>query len=254
MDQGIGRIVETLTKEGMLDDTLILFMADNGACAEIIERGEGGELGGPASFSSYGVGWAWFSNGFLRLFKHWVHGGGVSSPLIVHWPAQIPQTSRGQLRRQPGHLIDIMATSLDVAGAKYPSEFAGNKITPLEGKSLIPAFADKAIEREAIFWEHEGNKAVLVHPWKLVSQHPKGWELYNLDLDRAETRTIWPRANQGACARNVGALAIVGGAEPCVAASALRQGKQEEEKLTRRLCRKTSSSELCTKTQSVKEL
>lgn len=190
MDQGIGRIVESLTKEGMLDDTLILFMADNGACAEIIERGEGGELGGPESFSSYGVGWAWFSNGFLRLFKHWVHGGGVSSPLIAHWPARIPQQARGQLRRQPGHLIDIMATCVDVAGAKYPVELAGNKITPLEGKSLLPALADKAIERDAIYWEHEGNKAVLAYPWKLVSRHPGNWELYNLTKDRGETTDL----------------------------------------------------------------
>jgi arylsulfatase len=165
-------------------------MADNGACAEIIERGEGGEMGGPLSFSSYGVGWAWFSTGFLRLFKHWVHGGGVSSPLIVHWPAQIPQEARGKLRQQPGHLIDIMATCVDVAGAKYPKELNGNKITPLEGKSLVPAFGDKAIERDAIYWEHEGNKAMLVHPWKLVSKFPGPWELYNLDQDRGETNNL----------------------------------------------------------------
>jgi len=190
MDQGIGRIIATLEKEGMLENTLVMFMADNGACAEVIERGTGGELGGPDSFSSYGVGWAWFSNGFLRLFKHWVHGGGVSSPLIVHWPANIPPPSRGQLRSQPGHLIDIMATCVDVSGAKYPTEHQGNKVTPLEGKSLVPAFAGKAIEREAIYWEHEGNKAVLVHPWKLVAKHPGPWELYNLEADRAESTDI----------------------------------------------------------------
>lgn len=190
MDQGIGRLVAALEKEGVLDNTLVMFMADNGACAEVIERGTGGELGGPESFASYGVGWAWFSNGFLRLFKHWTHGGGVSSPFIAHWPAQIPSGARGQLRRQPGHLIDIMATCVDVSAAKYPAEHQGNKIVLLEGKSLVPAFADKAIEREAIYWEHEGNKAVLAQPWKLVSKHPGPWELYNLDDDRGETRDL----------------------------------------------------------------
>lgn len=190
MDQGIGRVIDTLTKEGLLNDTLVLFMADNGACAEIIERGTGGEMGGRDSFTSYGVGWAWFSNGFLRLFKHWVHGGGVSSPLIVHWPARIPASAHGQLRRQPGHLIDIMATCVDIAGAKYPTEYQGHKITPLVGKSLAPAFAGKNIERDAIFWEHEGNKAVLFYPWKLVAKHPGTWELYNLAKDRAETNDL----------------------------------------------------------------
>lgn len=186
MDQGVGRIIESLEKGGVLDNTLVLFMADNGACAEIIERGTGGELGGPESFSSYGVGWAWYSTGFLRLFKHWVHGGGVSSPLIVHWPARIPQSARGQLRRQPGHLIDILPTCAQVAGAKHPARYEGNTLTRPVGKSLVPAFANKAIKREAIYWEHEGNKAVLAYPWKLVAKHPDSWELYNLEKDRAE--------------------------------------------------------------------
>ena len=110
--------------------------------------------------------------------------------MIVHWPANIPPTSRGQLRRQPGHLIDIMATCVDVAGARYPQEHGGNKITPLEGKSLLPAFADKGIERDAIYWEHEGNKAVLDYPWKLVAKHPGPWELYNLAEDRGETKDL----------------------------------------------------------------
>ena len=83
-----------------------------------------------------------------------------------------------------------MATCVDVAGAKYPAEFGGNKISALEGKSLLPAFGGKAIERDAIYWEHEGNKAVLVHPWKLVSKHPGPWELYDLDKDRAETNDL----------------------------------------------------------------
>jgi arylsulfatase len=191
MDQGIGRIVAALKKTGQLDNTLILFMSDNGGCAEVLDRGKkGSELGGPDSFTSYGKGWAYLSNAILRLFKHWTHGGGVSSPLVVHWPAGIPESVRGRLRRQPGHLIDVMATCVDVAGATYPKEYKGNKITPLEGKSLVPAFADKAIEREAIYWEHEGNKAILVGSWKLVSKHPGPWELYHLERDRPETTDL----------------------------------------------------------------
>jgi arylsulfatase len=189
MDQEIGRIVDTLRRHGALDNTLVLFMADNGGCAEVIERGKAGaELGGPDSFASYGQGWAYLSNTILRLFKHWVHGGGVSSPLVAHWPAGI--SARGELRRQPGHLVDVMATCVELSGAKYPEEFAGQKITPLAGKSLVPAFADRPIEREAIYWEHEGNKAILAGDWKLVSKHPGPWELYNLKADRAETTDL----------------------------------------------------------------
>ncbi|MBM3992794.1 MAG: arylsulfatase [Planctomycetes bacterium] len=196
MDQGIGKIVAALKKTGQLDNTLILFLADNGGCAEVIERGKGGELGGPDSYSSYGQGWAWLSNAILRLFKHWVHGGGVSSPLVVHWPEGIPERSRGELRRQSGHLIDIMATCIDVSGAAYPKEYQGNKITPLEGKSLVPAFNNQPIEREAIYWEHEGNKAILVKNSKLVSRFPGPWELYDLNADRAETTDLAAREPQ----------------------------------------------------------
>jgi arylsulfatase len=189
MDQGIGRIVAALERTGALENTLILFMADNGGCAEEIERGQpGGIIGEDSSFTSYGRGWATSSNSLLRLYKHWVHGGGVSSPLVVHWPRGI--SAHGELRKQPGHLIDVMATCVELSGATYPKEFAGNKITPLEGKSLVGAFADRPIEREAIYWEHEGNKAVLAGKYKLVAQFPKGWELYDLEADRTEARDL----------------------------------------------------------------
>jgi arylsulfatase len=191
MDQGIGRIVEALRKTGQFDNTVILFLSDNGGCAEVIERGaRGAALGGPDSFSSYGQGWAWLSNAILRLFKHWTHGGGVSSPLIVHWPDGIPASANGQLRRQPGHLIDVMATCIDLAGAEYPRELEGRKITPLEGKSLVPAFTDQPIARDAIYWEHEGNKAILAGSWKLVSKYPGPWELYDFAADRGEANNL----------------------------------------------------------------
>lgn len=193
LDQGVGRIVDALKKTNRLDDTLILFMADNGGCEEGgiwgFERKKGGTVGEDSSFASYGRGWAWLSNCIFRLFKHWIHGGGTRSPLIAHWPNGI--ADQNQLRRQPAHLIDIMATCVELSGAKYPTEFNGNKITPLEGKSLVPAFANKPIEREAIYWEHEGNRGVLVKNWKLVAVGGKGpWELYDLAKDGAETNNL----------------------------------------------------------------
>lgn len=193
MDQGIGRIVKALEKTGRLDNTLILFLADNGGCAEGgplgFERKKGGELGTDSSFASYGLSWANASNTPFRLYKHWVHEGGISSPLIAHWPAQIKD--KGKLRRQPGHLIDLMATCVDVSGSKYPTEFNGQKIQPMEGKSLVPAFADRPIEREAIYWEHEGNRAVRVGKWKLVAKGRNGpWELYDMEADRTELKNL----------------------------------------------------------------
>jgi len=117
-----------------------------------------------------------------------VHEGGIATPLITHWPARIK--ARGELHHQPGHLIDIMATCVDVAGAKYPTQYKRYKITPLEGKSLVPAFDNKAIEREALYWEHEGNRAVRKGKWKLVSKYPGGWELYDLEADRTELNNL----------------------------------------------------------------
>lgn len=195
MDQGVGKIMEALKDTGEWDNTIIFFLADNGGCAEGgnfgFERNPGGELGTNSSFASYGLAWANASNTPFRLFKHWVHAGGVSTPLIVHWPNGIPENQRGQLRQQPGHLIDIMPTCVELAKAKYPSEFKENKIRPMEGKSLVPAFANKNLDREAIYWEHEGNRAVRMGKWKLVADGPKGaWELYDLEIDRTETNDL----------------------------------------------------------------
>jgi arylsulfatase len=203
MDQGIGRIVKALEKTGRLDNTLILFLADNGGCAEMLQFGEledVGEgigmsydkfialLGTDDTFASYGISWANASNTPFRRYKHWVHEGGIATPLIVHWPVRIK--SGGKLRHQPGHLIDIMATCVDIAGAKYPSRYNGNKITPMEGKSLVPAFDNKPIKREAIYWEHEANRAIRAGKWKLVLKHPGQWELYDLEEDRTELNNL----------------------------------------------------------------
>jgi arylsulfatase len=232
MDQGVGKIVAELKRTGRLDNTLILYMQDNGGCAEVqgragnknhpnIERpakptlpvmaadallppgsvppqtrdGFPVRMGpkvmpGPAdTYVAYGRVWANVSNTPFREYKHWVHEGGISTPLIAHWPKGIG--AKGELRTQPGHLIDVMATCVELSGAKYPTKIGEHTITPLEGKSLLPAFANKPIERDALYWEHEGNRAVRAGDWKLVAKGAAGkWELYDLKADRVEATDL----------------------------------------------------------------
>ncbi|HJZ59245.1 MAG TPA: arylsulfatase [Gemmataceae bacterium] len=231
MDQNIGKVVAALKEAGRLDDTLILFLQDNGGCAELMGRNvTKNRLDGPRAdkptlppmkpeelpkalvppqtrdgypvrqgpnvvpgpydtFVAYGEGWANVSNTPFREYKHWVHEGGISTPLVAHWPSGI--AAKGELRHQPGHLIDIAATCVELAGAQYPGKFGDIDITPLEGRSLVPAFAGKPIDREALFWEHEGNRAVRVDNWKLVAKSPGGkWELYDIVTDRAEQHDL----------------------------------------------------------------
>ena len=127
-----------------------------------------GVMAGPAdTYIGYGEHWANVANTPFREYKHWVHEGGISTPLIAHWPAGIAAARRGKLETQPGHLIDIMATCVELAGATYPAEFNGQKIKPLEGISLTPTFAGRALQRkQPLFWEHESNRAVRDGNWK----------------------------------------------------------------------------------------
>lgn len=211
MDQGIGRILAALEETGRLEDTLVIFMSDNGACAEDIPDGvtaaelvslmiakENTRDGRPVRFGndpslmpgaedtyqSYGTAWANLSNTPFRLYKHWIHEGGIATPLILHWPKGIP--ARDELRHHPGQLPDIMATILDITGADYPSKFDGNDILPCEGESLQPSFAADNPERGPLFWEHEGNAAVRIGKWKLVCKYPGPWELFDMEADRTE--------------------------------------------------------------------
>ena len=214
MDAGIGQIIRTLEETGQLDNTLILFLADNGGCAE--------ELGGPpakrdsgslistettsdgqpvyrgndptimpgpeTTYQSYGVPWANLSNTPFREYKHWVHEGGIATPLIAHWPDAIK--SVGELRHQPGQLPDIMATCLEVSDATYPEEHDGKPILPLEGTSLVPIFDGKGNGKDVLYWEHEGNCAVRQENWKLVCKFPGDWELYDVAAERTEINNI----------------------------------------------------------------
>ncbi|MEN6425528.1 MAG: arylsulfatase [Phycisphaerales bacterium] len=229
MDQGIGRVVAELKRQGAFENTLILFLQDNGGCAEAMGRGASvnqkwveefknpGAMGpddlqprssppmrtrdgravrgGPATmpgpadtYIGYGRNWANVSNTPFREYKHWVHEGGISTPLICHWPAGIE--ARGALCHNPGHLIDLMATCVEVSGATYPAEHRGQTIQPMEGVSLAPALRGESLKERAIFWEHEGNRAVRKGKWKLVSKHPGGWELYDIDADRTEMHDL----------------------------------------------------------------
>lgn len=191
MDKSIGALTEALRKRGVLDNTLLLFMSDNGGNAESGPEGrlEGAKPGASGSTVFCGQSWATLENTPFRRYKHFNHEGGIATPLIAHWPAGI--VAKGELRSQPGHLVDIMATLVDVSGAKYPAEFQGKAIPPMEGRSLAPAFAGKPIEREALFWEHEGNAAVRAGDWKLVRKGRRGdWELYDLKADRTELRDL----------------------------------------------------------------
>ncbi len=191
IDRSVGRFVDALRERRLLDDTLIFFLSDNGANAESGPNGrlEGKEPGATQSVVFEGQSWATLSNTPLRRYKHYNHEGGIATPLIVHWPQRIK--TPGELRKQPGHVVDIMATCVDVAGATFPAEFRGHPILPMEGKSLVPALDDKPIERDAIYWEHEGNAAIRVGDWKLVRLGRGGpWELYDLKADRTELHDL----------------------------------------------------------------
>lgn len=192
MDKEVGVLVSSLRQRGLLDNTLILFLSDNGGNAESGPNGrlEGANPGALSSTVFCGESWATLENTPFRLYKHFEHEGGISTALIAHWPAGI--TATNELRTEPGHIIDIMATVADVAGATYPKEFNGRAIPPMEGRSLKPAFAHQPLqERDAIFWEHEGNAAVREGDWKLVRRDFDGaWELYDLKADRTELHNL----------------------------------------------------------------
>jgi len=193
MDTEIGRVIDQLKAMGAYDNTVIFFMSDNGASAEQIIRGLGEDPAAPVgsaySYLGIGPGWASLANTPFRLYKSWEHEGGNSTPLIVHWPAGI--AAHGELRTNPGHLIDLVPTILDLTGATRPATVAGLPVPPLPGKSLVPVFAkDNTVTHDFFWFDHDGNRAIRMGDWKLVADHTKPWELYNLATDRSETKNL----------------------------------------------------------------
>ena len=229
MDVGVGVIVDTLRRTGQLDNTLLMFVSDNGASPEghlnnTVERLEvpwssslipqktrdGREvvagdwpnqlIGDDTTYGSYGVKWANVSNAPFRNHKSWVHEGGIATPMIVHWPNS--KLDKGSITKQPAHIVDIMTTCLDAAKVNYPGRYNGNDIIAAEGTSLLGVFEGEEIIGRTICWEHEGNRAIRKGKWKLVSEYPgswasvreyknKGkWELYDIERDRTEMHDL----------------------------------------------------------------
>jgi arylsulfatase len=193
MDLEIGRVLAQLKAMGAFDNTVVFFLSDNGASAEQIIRGDRHDREAPPgsakTYLSIGPGWSSAANTPFRLHKSWVHEGGITTPLIVHWPRGIP--SRGELRRNPGHVIDLAPTILELAGGQWPKTFADRAVPPPPGKSLVPAFTkDGSVTHDYFWWYHDGNRAVRVGFWKLVADHQKPWELYDLRTDRSETHNL----------------------------------------------------------------
>ena len=189
IDISVGTLVKGLEARGALDNTLILFLSDNGGNAESGPDGRfnGDSPGGPNSNLYLGMNWATLSNTPFRRYKHFTHEGGIATPLIAHWPRGIPRNRRNTLEHQPGHLIDVMTTVVDIAEGEYPRDFRGHRIQPMEGISLRPAFSGRPLARSRpLFWEHEGHRAVRWGKWKLVSKYPDAWELYDMTTDRVE--------------------------------------------------------------------
>ena len=212
MDQGIGKILAKLRELELDENTVVMFLSDNGGCAEFLaeetERptplqystptpdGRKIQIGnsrdfkpGPDdTFMSYDLPWANASNTPFRLFKRWTHEGGISTPFILNWPQKIKNPS---IVHDPTHIIDIAATIYEAANATYPKEYNGNLITPLEGESFLKVTDSANWNRsKPIFWEHEGSRAMRDGEWKLVSEVGEGWELYNMNEDRTELNNL----------------------------------------------------------------
>ncbi len=216
MDRCIGRLMAEIRSRGEEENTFVMFLSDNGGCAEFLleDPGDAGPSiwgdrtrdgrpmqignipglrpGAEDTFMSYDLPWTNVSDAPFRLFKHWVHEGGISTPCIVHWPNQIRQSN---ILHEPLQLVDITATVIDAAKSRYPEEKDGVPIPACEGKSFLPLIQGKRwAQQKPLFWEHEGNRAIRDGRWKLVSEHDKAWELYDMWEDRTELHDLAERS------------------------------------------------------------
>jgi arylsulfatase len=199
MDREIGRVLDQLRHMRAFENTLILFLSDNGASAEIMVRGDGHDPqaapGSAATHLCLGPGWSTVSNTPFRRHKTWVHEGGITTPLIVHWRAGIE--ARGELRHQPGHVIDLVPTILEVAGGRPPATWKGEPVPEAPGRSLLPVLTGnpgkRGLPERELWWLHEGNRALRLGRWKLVAAKGDPWELYDLAADRNETEDLATR-------------------------------------------------------------
>lgn len=191
MDQNIGRLLAELDRLGVADNTLIMFLADNGGCSEEPGgRNPAERHPGPKDdYVAVGPSWGWAQNAPFRRYKSWVHEGGICTPLIVRWPGKVKPNT---LTRQFGHIIDMLPTCLDVAKGTYPETFAGQTILPVEGKSLVPILRGQIrAPHKQLCWEWSGNSAIRQGHWKLVwDKLVKHWELYDLESDRTEMHDV----------------------------------------------------------------
>ncbi|MDR2440328.1 MAG: arylsulfatase [Planctomycetaceae bacterium] len=204
MDWNIGRVIADLKEHGDFENTLILFLSDNGACAEwdpwgfdvssgpqnILHKGEELEkMGEPETYHSTGSGWANVANTPWRLYKHYIHEGGIRTPLIVHWNKEISR--KGEFEKSVGHIIDLMPTFVELADTEYPKEWNGKPILPMEGRSLLNAFHGEQQQERMLFWEHEKNRGVRENDMKLVWVNSRNfWELYDLKTDPTELNDL----------------------------------------------------------------
>jgi arylsulfatase len=194
MDRGVGKVITKLEELGRKENTLIMFLSDNGACAEGGVYGQdfwgnGAAPGGREGYHNYGLAWANASNTPFRKYKQYTHEGGITTPFIATWPEVIKQT--GSVTGQPIHIIDIMVTICDISGAVYPDSFKSNEILETTGKSFKPIFFNKKrATHEVLCWEHLGSVAIRMGNWKLVAARNENWELYDLSKDRTEQNDL----------------------------------------------------------------